>query len=354
MRASLSLLLALAVAARSATLIDGSEVIDLGSLGGTGLGGGAAAVNAAGQVVGSDFTAAGDEHAFLWQDGEMQDLGTLGGRRSRATGINRAAQVVGSAEIPSGDNHAFLWQDASMQDLGTLGGPRSFAYAINAAGQIVGISETASLDYHAFLWQDGTMLDLGTLSESPGGRLSQANAINDVGQVAGFSRNAAGLNHAVVWENGTIRDLGVPDGFSQTFATGINNAGQVVAFSPVPGPGDGDVYHTILWQADGTVSDLGTFGLKFGASPSGINEAGQVVGFGRDERRQFHSYFWSPTDGMEDLTAATGLEIAKAITGLMVAGSLTPLGPAALVKLSFVPSPATKRRADVHHVGAEL
>jgi probable HAF family extracellular repeat protein len=41
-------------------------------------------VNKRGQIVGSGTTATGEEHAILWNNGEVIDLGTLGGRFSRA------------------------------------------------------------------------------------------------------------------------------------------------------------------------------------------------------------------------------------------------------------------------------
>jgi probable HAF family extracellular repeat protein len=97
----------------------------------------------------------------------MQDLGTLGGEWSVAHGINARGQIVGSSDTAAGTEHAFLWEAGTgMQDLGTLGGFDSTAYAydINARGQIVGASYTAAGPGHAFLWEAGTgMQDLGTL-----------------------------------------------------------------------------------------------------------------------------------------------------------------------------------------------
>lgn len=46
---------------------------------------------------------------------------------------------------------AFLWSDGIMQPLDTLGGLCSMAYAINEAGQIVGFSDTADGHQHAAL-----------------------------------------------------------------------------------------------------------------------------------------------------------------------------------------------------------
>src|SRR5437588_514051 len=53
----------------------------------------------------------------------VTDLGTLGGSTSRAGAINQSGQVIGDAMLP-GDavTHAFLWENGVMRDLGTLGG----------------------------------------------------------------------------------------------------------------------------------------------------------------------------------------------------------------------------------------
>ncbi|HYP26350.1 MAG TPA: HAF repeat-containing protein, partial [Blastocatellia bacterium] len=74
------------------------------------------------------------------------NLGTLPGRRfSIAKDISNRGQIVGSGTFNAGeeDDHALLWEDGRIIDLGTLGGGRSFAEAINERGQIVGDSRTA-------------------------------------------------------------------------------------------------------------------------------------------------------------------------------------------------------------------
>jgi probable HAF family extracellular repeat protein len=48
-------------------------------------------------------------HAFLYSDGKMTDLGTLGGKESVAFGINDAGQIVGWADNANGYAHAFLY-----------------------------------------------------------------------------------------------------------------------------------------------------------------------------------------------------------------------------------------------------
>jgi probable HAF family extracellular repeat protein len=160
---------------------------DMGNLGAGGASG--VDVNAAGQAVGTSATPGGYPHAFLWQAGVMQDLGTLQGGASAAVAINKGGDVAGSS-----DGHAFLWTRGTMIDLGTLGGASSTVVAVNDSGQVAGTSDTAAGTTHAFLWTGGTMIDLGTL----GGPNSRATAINVSGRVVGTSGTADGTDHAFV------------------------------------------------------------------------------------------------------------------------------------------------------------
>ena len=159
---------------------------DLGTLGGdTSV---ATGINDSGQVAGYSYTANdATEHAFLYSNGTMQDLGTLGGSGSIAYGINTSGQVVGQSALAGNTMaHAFLYTaGAGMQDLGTLGGSVSHAEGINASGQVVGTSDTAAGYGDAFLYSGGVMLNLNNLiSPSSGWFLADADAINDIGSMS--------------------------------------------------------------------------------------------------------------------------------------------------------------------------
>src|SRR5437763_268366 len=113
----------------------------------------------------------------------VTDLGALAGNCcSIGSGLNNAGQVVGSGNTATSISHAFLYSNGQMTDLGTLGGLFSYGRAINNAGQVTGSSNTpggtlpGSFSTHAFLYRNSQMIDLGTL---PGYAASFGSSIND-------------------------------------------------------------------------------------------------------------------------------------------------------------------------------
>jgi probable HAF family extracellular repeat protein len=162
--------------------------------------GAATALNDRGQIVGISgicdqavgrFTAI---HAVLWEDGNVTDIGNLGGVAWHTpNAINQYGDVVGFSNFSEADGgnlrpHAFLWSESSgIEDLGTLAAPlndNSDAWGVNKRRQVVGSSCDADGNCHAFLWQDGEMLDLNDLVDSED-VLIAAYDIDDRGRITG-------------------------------------------------------------------------------------------------------------------------------------------------------------------------
>src|SRR2546430_43611 len=92
------------------------------------LGGASAAATAASTLSGNSLT----------PQYRLVDLGTLGGTTINAAAINASGQVVGAASL-SGDCclfHAFLYSNGRMNDMGTLGGDDSIAHDINSRSDV--------------------------------------------------------------------------------------------------------------------------------------------------------------------------------------------------------------------------
>ncbi len=273
------------------------RVIDLGTLGGTFSNG--VGINSRGWVVGAaNLTGDQAHHLFLWREGLKTDLGTLGGPNSGTFGTggpSESSEVVGWAETstpdPLGENTCgnslvclpFIWQNGVMTPLPTLGGNNGFASDVNNRGQVVGLAENTTPDstcppgFPFFiqtppaLWEKGKVQELPTVSGDPDGFVA---TINERGQAVGLSGNCTTALHAVLWHNGGVTDLGSLGG-TVNFANDINNRGQVVGASNLPGD---MVQRAFFWQM-GAMTDLGTLPGDVPSLATGINDEGQVVGF---------------------------------------------------------------------------
>lgn len=220
----------------------------------------------------------------------ITDLGTLGGTGSGGIAINNDGQVAGNASI-AGDatQHAFLYSDGHMTDLGTLGGDTSAA-AINDAGEVTGYSiiTPATQTAHAFLYRDGHMIDLGTL----GGSNSYGTGINNAGEVIGSADRPhpdplTNPFDAFIYSKGIKKDLGTLGGIG-SIPNAINSAGQVTGFATTAG----GVGHAFLYTK-GHMIDIGApLGGDFSYGVA-INKAGQVAGNQMDGAPIGHAFLYS-------------------------------------------------------------
>jgi len=282
------------------------QVQDLGTLGGSSSY--ATGINDSGQVIGDSYTSAGEQHAFLYDEGatpKMQDLGTLGGSSSYATGINDSGQVVGDSYTSAGEQHAFLYDSTNgMKDLNDLISANSGetiyeATAINTDGKIAATvfkhfdmapnfcgQESDSWDsYLAAVLTPATtatpttygVQDVGTL----GADYSEAAGINGSAQVVGTSWTSSCSQHAFLYDEGAtpkMQDLGFL-GNDYSYAMSMNGSGQVVGRSfrsSFAGSCSNDCFRAFLYDSTNGMKDLGTLGGDSRAW--GINDSGQVVG----------------------------------------------------------------------------
>jgi probable HAF family extracellular repeat protein len=242
-------------------------------------------------------------HAFLWQGRALRDLGTLGGPDSAGEFVNERGQVAGvsytsfdpnqNTGIPTQD--PFLWDDGNMIDLGTLGGTAGWPWGLNNKGQVTGQSNLADdVHFHAFLWTRGRLKDLGTL----GGDNSSARWINDAGEVVGRADLYPDLNtrHGFLWKNGAMTDLGVVGSDPCSTAYAINSSEQIVGVSSPCGQSG----HGFLWENGGPMVDLQTLVLPGSDLTIGevlyINDAGEISGFGTDSNGDQRGLLLIPCD----------------------------------------------------------
>jgi probable HAF family extracellular repeat protein len=243
-------------------------------------------------------------HAFLWQDQRpMHDLGTLGGPDSIGEFVNQRGQVAGvsftsftpnpGTGIPTQD--PFLWDNGAMIDLGTLGGTAGWPYGLNNKGQVTGQSRVADdVHFHAFLWTRGVLTDLGTL----GGDNSSARWINDAGEVVGRATLYPGLidRHGFLWKNGVITDLGILAGDTCSTAYAINSSEQIVGDSG----NCGAINRGFLVENGSPIVDLQTLVLPGSdvtiSETNYINDAGEISGFGTNSNGDQRAILLIPCD----------------------------------------------------------
>ncbi len=232
---------------------------------------GAEAVNNRGQVLLASGLKNRTQRAYLWSDGKLTDLGTLGGQNTFAHDLNDKGQVVGQSQNGEGVYHAFVWENGTLRDLGAADAQQSEAWGINNAGQIVGTLEMADRTRYACRWRDGKLERLPALA----GKGSGAIDVNDRGQIAGYAQAADSQWHATLWEDDKPKDLGVLAGFTSSSPFALNEQGIVVGAANRGGVHDHEA-QPFLYRA-GKLMELPGLGGK-SHHAFDVNTVGDVVG----------------------------------------------------------------------------
>lgn len=190
----------------------------------------------------------------------------------------------------------FVWRDGRMRALPTLGGTHGFATDVNNHGQIVGWAENQVedpecdpvsgqvLQFRAVRW-DRYGRHTTELPPLAGDGVSSATAINDKGRVVGISGacdQAVGrlsARNPVVWDHGRPRLLPDLGGIAWDTPMAINERGDAVGFVN-RSAADGRSFRPlpVLWTAAGRLHELALpDGYTFGQA-LGINKRREVVG----------------------------------------------------------------------------
>lgn len=160
-----------------------TPLTDLGAQGSAAFG-----INDSGHVVGSSrATSASRGRAVEWVNFLVNELPTLcvvADCSSYATDINSQGQITGQSA-----DHAVIWYNGILRDLGTLGGEHSSSTGvdINDVGWVVGDAPVQNAPTAAFVFDGTRMWDLNTLivGHNPFFHLTVAQGINNRGDIVG-------------------------------------------------------------------------------------------------------------------------------------------------------------------------
>ncbi len=281
-----------------ATLFSGGQAVSLGTLGPSDdtI---AESINDSGQITGYSYdTNAEISNTFIYTGGKLVDISdaSLFPGGSDGTGINGSGQICGYGWPANSTNtHAFLYSGGTTVDLGTLGGAESVAESIDSAGQVVGQSAAADGSTHAFLYSNGKMQDLGIPA---GDNASSAIAVSENGLILGELGVGSGIDVGV-YKNGAWTDVG-----NGATPTDINNSGQIVGSSVIPGIYSGPKAQRKHAQDIGVILVNGTFTNLNTMIPAGsgytiimaeaINNAGQILCDATTSTDETHAVLLTP------------------------------------------------------------
>jgi probable HAF family extracellular repeat protein len=204
----------------------------------------------------------------------------------------------------------FVWSNGQMQGLPTLGGNNGFATGANSWGQVVGWAETTChdpsctppqvLQFLPVVWDTKHNNKVSDLPLFAGDTSGAATGINEQGQIVGISGScdqAVGrytAKHAVLWDKkGRVTDLGNLGAELWNTPTNINQRGDVVGFAGTAADDvDGNFLEAFIWTKETGIQPLGFLPGDVHSEAYGINEKRQVVGLSCNAGGSCRAFIW--------------------------------------------------------------
>ena len=280
-----------------------------------------AAVNDAGEVVGSYVDANGVQHGFTLSSGVVSSFDIPGAAETDITGVTNGGQIIGYslASGPSGtadavgfsgapgnttsiavpgqdiepvasdgaltivgteDQSSFVDFSGTVTTLNVTGAIETTVTDVSATDEIVGSYLDSNYVQHGFTDIGGTFATI----DPSGSQSTSITAVNAAGELAGTYVDASGNIFGFTDLGGVITTIAASDAATPfTVVTGINAAGAVVGYE------EGDNQLNGFIEQNGVISVFDAAG-SVATEPSGINDAGLIVGTFTDANGVEHAF----------------------------------------------------------------
>jgi probable HAF family extracellular repeat protein len=226
---------------------------------------------------------------FVDTGGLFTPVNYPGATQTYLYGVNNSGQIVGQFGIDGSTQCCFVDTGGVFTTFSGL----TFVYGINDSGQVVGSSSNSN----------SGVVDTGGLFTPvnyPGAAYSRLTGINDSGQVVGegnfFQQCGAGAYQAETYQGfvetgGVYTPTNYP-GAAETYVSGINDRGQIVGagnfFSDACSQGSSSSSQSFV-ETGGVYTPINYPGA-IQTFASGINDRGQVVGYFVDSSGAEHGF----------------------------------------------------------------
>jgi len=205
-------------------------------------------------------------------------------------------------------NLGFIWENGHIRALPTLGGNNGFATGANNRGQVVGWAENTChdptcvppqvLQFRPVVWDSkhNRISELPLVGDDTSGAATSINERGEVVGISGICDQAVGRHtakHAVLWDkHGHVIDLGNLGALFWNTPTNINQRGDVVGFAGAPNDPDGNFLQAFIWTRQAGIKPLGFLPGDVHSEAYGINERREVVGLSCNAAGNCRAFIW--------------------------------------------------------------